>query len=960
MLSKADSPVVGDQNDPILEVESLNAPVYVTIIQRHNKDDEHEEPNYKFEPESYHPTYKSSHSEPVPYSHRSNDKHDSGRSYKPLPDSIYYSDKFSIPKTSLHKDPYEPDHQTDFHSQDEEISYEHSDRPKYEEQEIPRYNKEPHKHSIEYHSEHHINPEQIHLKDHRAKNKQDARAKSFSYLQSSYYTHTPKPKNLGQRKSQAYEPKTSRDQQHHIEKEHEHTSYYEYLPRSNTYKQKFAPETNEPRQIIISKSKDTHYLDDAIGEVKAEFNKGYQTFDHIIYENPTIKVEEKDLYKTTHIHASHQPLKYYEDIKPHIKSFSVETIPLKSKSFHSSLHHSPYPTVQPEPYPVSLYPKYYHIEPETHYKVEPQIHYEVEPEVHYEVIQQYEEPLVSYFEQPQFYHKPRYVHVPSPLPPILDSTYLSHYPSALAYDPSVSKKIKGVSFQDHLSYSSKAKTKSERNIFPSYHNLRTYSSSKEGLPGYRPLIQNKNISLPKSYVLHKQPFPKFAGPDMIKIEIREKFNENFQPSLTYGISPFSVPETEEKSNGGWSETIVKSPDRSRSYNRDQQHLIMPNFKNNDSTIDNVFKMTNFIYMNGKNIMTDSHKYDTYADQNRSTNFTAMRFPGDMQNRTIVGTPLSKTFLDVESNKNITSNRLSDISNEIIFIVMNDKDKSYSPWGNTDRKYVYNQNDENSDTGMTGMTGYNVSKENKETIFPMPTPEKLTGLSSYAHNNSDALTDLDKDNTSFSTTREAIKMETPSPFEKEVTSTIQLSSEASRISFPESSEESSNAFPNRKLIQLLLGTNTDIPDDSIQNKNIFTDLENDEVETFSVLPDAPLKPMTNDTRPVFSFNSIDMLSNDYFTSLSPSVSSTSTPFTNGNAQHKKLQNLGPKRLTNIYPIKMETYKIPLQVKSSDDKMPRTSCQCHLVPKVDPRRKFSNKFINATPIVDRLLKLNNKSE
>jgi len=361
---------------------SLNAPVYVTIIQKHKQADfadPHEGPH-----------------KPPSNARQAKRFQSYGKGHSP----IYYADKHS--KASKHKSSQKIAKRSHFY--DAEFEYYKGITDGY----VPRaehaYDKDIHL-KIPY-SEHRHHTSDYYAKStpYGLKHELDSIHKPIkhSHVVSTYHTHTPIPKYTEKFKnihhSNSYRHSLNKPV---LSKAKPHSFSYGHLDEANDHV--FPHKYHEK----ISQ------LEKAIQDVRAEFKKGSPSFKSTYPHSVPVKVEKEKTYQTTHVVKT--PIQYtHRSPRPHVPATHID-------------YHETYigPTVTPAK------PGYYKYKSASRYQVRPELIYDVRPEIHREVITHYEEPLVPYHDNPSYYHKTRPVPIPPPLPPHISSTYKSHLPPHL-------------------------------------------------------------------------------------------------------------------------------------------------------------------------------------------------------------------------------------------------------------------------------------------------------------------------------------------------------------------------------------------------------------------------------------------------------------------------------------------------------------------------------------------------
>ena len=932
-------------------VESLHAPVYVTIIQKHKQADFYKNRDTAYHEDSYEDLHKSQYSGPYiePYDYKINDKFDRGKSYYPIADSLYYDDKYPGPKKVLHEDPYKQfNTYVNSKSRVTKDTY-YNPNYGYENEYVPiaghknvqlEYKKTPHPYEFlsAYHpniNNHPIKQEKLYLTEPKSEHKYPEE-KSISYLQSKYYTHTPKPKRN-------YEPKENpilhpaNEYSNHalrrVNKEVKHPSHYEAPLPEPHYKLRITPEKHVQREVMptLRQPEDGFHLEKAIGDVRAEFKKGSRNFDFAFSKDPSVKFEEKDMYKTTHFHETVYPKLHYEEIKPYVKSYSVEGLPPPKEQYHQPHTYIPYNHDEHFlNHNIHHRPRYYHSNPEKHYEIVPEIHYEqIEPQFHYDFFS-HEEPPSSYFSKPKYYHQPRYVPAPPPLPPILDPVYHSHYPSGYPHGLPVSNKYKAVSKNDKSKSTRSYKYKSgEIHSYGHHQNQFTRSFMKENKSDKQTYPHKSEFSLPVSFVIQKQEFPAFSGPETIKIHIGEKIRSNLHSALTHDVPPFSVSETEAKPNRRGSKKGVSHQGRHLSSQK-QKITTLRDHRPSDFHDTTAFT---FKYTTDLVNRTDTRKFSDHNIiigqnnlvtnyLNRTTPIMRLALPSGLNNGTDMKMLLSE-MLQLKNNDDIEI--FSKTSEEVIFIIVDEtKNEKFS----VDLRPISEPNIRKSSN----------SKESSDSV------------------NTQILTDLSHNEPSNDKTTHPMRHNIDKQLENAYTYTntlpvnpnivsnsSQLSSKTSKISFPNSSTEVLNTSPKKKFIQLLLGTENNNSNSSPNGASTFIKTFSNEMQLSQI---SALSGSSLDIPPsMHGGNSqrMTMLSSDSKTTLSPVSVIT---VMNSNLVNLQTQSQ-PMKLMNNFPTRPPLNKRnPLMIPSSN-------CQCNLIPKVDPRRTFSPRFLNATSIVQRLL-------
>ena len=944
-----DDPVIGDLEDPLLAVESLHAPVYVTIIQRHKQADFFNDPHSDYEKEAFHRELDTDHNvEPKHvYTDRKhhrdihnikiNDKFDSG--YYSTTAPLYYS-----PKPMLRHNKFGKDADTFIQSNTHRTKDKYYHEPKF--YDVTSYTAKPKTgtpYIYDLKPKVTVNPLQHYNKNVLPKQHSQPPKKSYSHINSKLYTHTPKPKYDILKPPEQYE----------------NNHYIRYTPvlQNDLHRIPVLHKTPIPRkpfniEIIHEKEIPLHkhprinpkhkYIpaEKAIYDVKSEFKKGAKSFDHNFSKPSPIRAREEDHYTVTNDH----------DSKLHpIKSHSVGPLPPpythRQKLPYYPRHKTSYSLLPHNERPI------YHYEPDAYVDLEHEIEYDLDPH--------YDDLYYEYFEKPEYHLRkqhyarsyPAHLHYPRD---VYDHAFKS---GKVLYEPSVSTKghLVSKSITPHLKSTTFKTLPPVFAPFSFESNKKQYSkliSTKQQAKS----VQSKNFIYPTSFVIQSHSFPKFSGPKVIQLKIENQIKDNFNNLTdlsTYNVPPFPVSESEER--------------------REEEHFDMKEISVNSSPNEKGISSSGSIFNQeetSKNTeINHIKKFKTKLLKSNSTKrLDNFLIPAEIIKNVNYSSNLLASMLRNLSNAAETKNKIG-TSEEVIFIILNNENElnisSHTLNGNSQKKKLRLAMITTPNTVVGNLSDQYTTRE-------LESKHNITGA--------DQLGSFRVLSSTF------IANETLRNKERGF-------SNKSVIKFPISIKNTTTQRTKRKFVQILLDT-VNMSNRMANNKSKISHSssparkhpgQNSDQSFFSLpdvtdennmpqklsmakkmvnIPDVITAPPEILSEPLFS-SQPQRLTNSY-----PLKSSgvTATQVTNamlygGVAQKNVKMSYGsmsrPFKVTRYGGNRNNNTGSHNGSGSQRDSQnlrsmrPTSDCHCELSPKLDPRRRFSPKFVNATSVVRNLL-------
>jgi len=836
-----------EQSDPLLAMESVHAPVYVTIIQRHKQADFfNDEPPY--EEIDYHSNDK--YDENVHHIYRSNvpqTTYSVGKASAPHKEKNYghQAKTYAEEKTKISKD---------YHSPAYEPTY-----PNRLAKELSIF------HDLDYDIESYDIPKSKRVNLH----KEIYYPKSLEpQLKSKVYTHTPKPQ---------IKPAPI----------YNHGRDYHQLYKKQVHYPRYDNKTPKPPTSYAHSGIGSLYANKAIGDVKAEFKKGSRSFDYTLVKRPGIKVNEKD-YRRTHVKKSYQHLPYYkQEIKSsppppalpfnqyyrtrhakvlhnhehekvhHIHDISQVNTEYGAPAIGHGVHHKHVTehvapihktekhiktySVKDLPPPIDSYRHGYYPHQgdfdyydyhqlsypyETYYEVDHPLDHKIPPNVKI---------LEPRYKIPKSVKSPDYTdHHNLPHYTSLNLGYKRTHATHHKYIAPVSEPIKQVS--------SKAGNNEaiSKTIFSSIFKLprgddKLIPEKIEVIPGYQ--IRKG----PVGFMIHNQGFPNFNGPELIRLEIKETINKNFNDRFNSPLPFVAVSKTQKKpSRTGPKSTAdqTKKEEEPRGITREMnKHPILSQSKHEHKS--------------------EEDEINDYTIKNRTTPVRNLLLPGDVTDR--------------RDTENIVSQMVSKL-------------KESRPALNWQQSIGNNSNDQRNMLNLTVVTdGMDVQIGT--------TSEENT----IAHRN--------EPNHDFVDHKD----------------TLSKGSEMDNLRQRENKRA--------KLIQLLLeGKVEGSENPNVMIKTVSSNSRPPNLPSF--LPESVTKNNTRDEATNMKIKS------SFVATLAERITSQKMK---SKKTHQVDMNQTKSFISEINPPKFKGSK---------------NCQCDLIPKVDPRRLFNPRFINATQIVRNL--------
>ena len=703
--------------------------------------------------------------------------------------------------------------------------------------------------------------------------------KSYAELTSKYYTHTPKPEVIqtensfyGEGGSHAlYSP-------HHITG-HSLPTYHRKIHRHDS------PESHKIK---------SNYVHKAIGDVKAEFKKGYQTFDHKQISNHPTNNNKYYPFSPYLSNPIGGPL--YKESLPYVRSYGVQPLPPPVATKHNYLS----PVHHPIQYPQGL-----------QYKIHPTIDIGKDLD--------YQDESYDYNPYSEKVKEVKYV----PPPPSYSTVNLGYHRTHARHYEHIRPVSKSKS---RVSNHPTAKYEPKTTIFSSFFK---YQTPNENTMKNRDYTEKLTTDGPVSFVVHNQGFPDFAGPNLIKIEIKEKILSHFDSDSVAdpSFSPFAVPETKTQS---------RRTDTHNSVMEEVKQL--KNERTGHSEVTRPIK-SNELVNNTDHEESTSHQDNNQSDitlrkkPSRSTPVMNLTLPGSLNNNKTMHDLVSEITTEYkDSARGSMQEDLSttDKSEEIFFIVVND------------------QNETSSDS-----KSLNTNKMTPEQLLI-----QMTKSNSLTH-------EVNKEPSENSrSTKKQSSQQNKSPI----------------ILFPDDTISTPKFMDSlgdrRKLLQLLLaesdaGNHFLSSMNQKQSQNTIKALSNSQ-NSFFALPDS----VTSTNQKNLFNQKISQTSDSASSSQVHALQAGAVPRSQilNTISVKNSSNFSPSQQlqlpnSNSFSDKGFTPIKPNKINSSDLrnfsqrfrqrlKSARQACQCDLAPKLEPRRKFPPRFVNATGIVDMLNKFHQK--